>query len=96
MQLDTGSSDLWIDPAVAGTPFLQNTQNTGVESRICYMYVALVLSLSQGPVLYSPRYELSRSDTTCAIGPILIGNVTFGELTVPEQAFSQYAALLCR
>lgn len=63
LQLDTGSSDLWIDPAVAGVRSLQNTQDTDADAGICYL------------------------DTTCAQGPVLLGNVTLGNLTVPSQAF---------
>ncbi|THG98974.1 hypothetical protein EW026_g3293 [Hermanssonia centrifuga] len=62
VQLDTGSSDLWIDPSDTNV-VLQGTKDTGVTSTICYF------------------------DTTCASGSVLISDVTFGNLTIPGQAF---------
>ncbi|CAL1702627.1 unnamed protein product [Somion occarium] len=60
VQIDTGSSDLWLD--TKGTR-LQGLTDTGVVGSILYV------------------------DGTGAVGNIDLGNVTWGEFTVEQQAF---------
>ncbi|KAJ3529543.1 hypothetical protein NM688_g7840 [Phlebia brevispora] len=50
VQLDTGSSDLWIDPSIAGVFSLPDgTVDTGVQSSICYIDT----TCAQGPITTS-------------------------------------------
>ncbi|TDL21727.1 acid protease [Rickenella mellea] len=61
VQLDTGSSDLWLDTRIMKP---SGTQDTGLTSKITYV------------------------DLTSAEGPVLIANVTFGNVTVPSAFIS--------
>ncbi|GJE87016.1 A1 family peptidase [Phanerochaete sordida] len=62
-QLDTGSSDFWVDSSLASNnASFVNATNTGLNAQLCYL------------------------DTTCAGGPILVVDVTFGNFTISGQA----------
>ncbi|KAH9917043.1 aspartic peptidase domain-containing protein [Fomitopsis serialis] len=60
VQIDSGSSDLWLDTS---NVTLDDLQDTGVTGSIGYV------------------------DGSSATGPIVLGNVSFGEFTVSGQAF---------
>ncbi|KIP08745.1 hypothetical protein PHLGIDRAFT_116991, partial [Phlebiopsis gigantea 11061_1 CR5-6] len=62
VQLDTGSSDFWVDSSLAPAQALQGVAATAFNATNCYL------------------------DTTCASGPVVLADTTFGNFSVPGQA----------
>ena len=79
VQLDTGSSDLFLDTQNAS---FTNANDTGLTATLVYGYVCPQLK-PHGALIICCR------DSTVAEGPILLAPVQFGNFSVPSQAFGE-------
>ena len=82
VQLDTGSSDLWLDTA---NYTLSGLTDTGIPGSVKYVYVSpfslnsMSLDINLIPI----------SDGSGAWGNINLGSISWGDFTIRNQAFSE-------
>lgn len=87
VQLDTGSSDLWIN--TQNITLSPQANDTNITVTIPYAYVLHCR-------LHEHNSKESCRDTTDASGDVFLAPVQFGNFSIPSQAFSESARLLAR